>query len=226
MHEPLWKRLLSYLVEMHIESVESDHNPNLYVSLRQGRYQLCTEHAVYSYGDLYTNFFDAFARVKLQDLPGDQVLVLGLGLGSIPQMLEKNFRKSYNYTLVEIDEAVIELAQKYVLYELASTTFTITGDAATVVEQLDGSFAMICMDVFLDDSIPQKFESREFLEQLQRLLSPGGLLLFNRLALNASDRKQARAYYENIFRDVFPRSYLIDVKTNFILINERDYISG
>ena len=56
MKQPLWKRLLSHLFEIHIESTSSEYNPHLYVSLRKGRYQLSTANAIYSFEDLYYNF--------------------------------------------------------------------------------------------------------------------------------------------------------------------------
>ena len=90
---PFWKKILSYFFEFHIESAPSEINPHLYVSLNRGRYQLSTANAIYSFEDLYDNFFDAFKKVNLDQYPIKNVLVLGLGLGSIPLMLEKNLKK-------------------------------------------------------------------------------------------------------------------------------------
>ena len=55
MKQPLWKRWLSYLFEIHVESTSSDYNPHLHVSLNNGRYQLSTANAIYSFEDLYDN---------------------------------------------------------------------------------------------------------------------------------------------------------------------------
>ena len=112
MKQPLWKRFLSYLFEIHIESTSSEYNPHLYVSLQKGRYQLSTANAVYSFEDLYDNFSDAFKEIDLDRLNIQNVLILGFGLGSIPIILEQNFKKKYHYTGVEIDEEVLYLAKK------------------------------------------------------------------------------------------------------------------
>ena len=85
---PKWKKWLSYLMEWHIESAPSPINPHLYVSLKKGRYQLCTANAVYSYDELYNNFSDLFPQLKIEQLPGQRILVLGFGLGSIPLIIE------------------------------------------------------------------------------------------------------------------------------------------
>ena len=120
MKQPTWKRWLSYIREIPIETSESEHNPFLNIVLRNGQYQLCTANAIYSYGDLYDNFSKAFKQIDLDKLPIKNVLILGFGLGSIPLMLEKMFHKKYYYTAVEIDPEVLRLANTYVLPELKS----------------------------------------------------------------------------------------------------------
>jgi len=221
MEAPRWKIWLSYLMELHVESVESEHNPHLYVSLRQGRYQLSTANAVYSYGDLYSNFARAFELVDLDRLPGRNVLILGLGLGSIPYMLEKSFRRIYHYTAVELDEAVIYLASRYVLPQLRSGIELIEADAGAYVEQCATHYDLICMDVFLDDYIPEAFETQAFLHRLRDLLRPGGLLLYNRLASTTRDQSRSGRFYDQAFSPVFPEGALIDVGGNYMLLNQR-----
>ena len=224
MGEPRWKRWLSYLIEWHIESAPSETNPHLYVSLRNGRYQLSTAHAVYSYEDLYSNFRKAFERLDLDRLPGDEVLVLGLGLGSIPLMLERVFGESFRYTALEIDESVIYLADKYALSDLSSSVQTICADAHAWVMQTGQRFDLVCMDIFLDDTVPPPFEAVDFLVRLRDLLNPGGLLLYNRLAANAEDEAASRRFYEGPFLSVFPAGTYLDVGGNWMLLNRTDYL--
>ncbi len=226
MTAPRWKIWLSYLMELHVESVESEHNPHLYVSLKQGRYQLSTANAVYSFADLYSNFARAFELVDLDRLPGREVLVLGLGLGSIPYMLEKTFRRDYHYTAVELDEAVLYLASRYSLPQLRSGIELRQADALAFVEQGSACYDLICMDVFLDDYIPEPFEGQPFLQGLHDLLAPGGLLLYNRLAATTRDKRRSRRFYEQHFRVVFPEGALVDVGGNYMLVNRRDYLKG
>lgn len=226
MKAPTWKIWLSYLMELHVESVESEHNPHLYVSLKQGRYQLSTANAVYSFADLYANFARAFGLVDLDRLPGREVLVLGLGLGSIPYMLEKTFRRDYHYTAVELDEAVLYLASKYSLPQLQSGIEVRQADAIAYVNQESARYDLICMDVFLDDYIPEPFEEESFLQRLHDLLSPGGLLLYNRLAATTRDKRRSRRFFEQHFGAVFPEGALLDVGGNYMLLNRRDYLKG
>lgn len=221
---PRWKRFLSYIVEIHLESASSEYNPHLYVSLRQGRYQLSTAHAVYSFGDLYTNFARSFEQCKLEELPGREALVLGLGLGSIPYLLEKKTNLEFHLTAVEIDEVIIDLAYRYTLAELQSPIDLICADAEIFVASTYQQFDLICMDVFLDDQIPGPFQQIEFLEQLRKLLNPGGLLLFNVLALRRQDLKKAEHFFSKVFKEVFPNGTFIEVESNWVLLNERSML--
>ena len=112
---PVWKKWLSHLTPVTLEEATSEQNPELSVILSRGRVQLLSGDAIYSWDDLYKNFLVAFDRLKIDERKIEDVLLLGLGLGSIHYMLEKVFDRSYHYTAVEWDETVSHLAVKYTL---------------------------------------------------------------------------------------------------------------
>ncbi|HMQ47593.1 MAG TPA: fused MFS/spermidine synthase [Saprospiraceae bacterium] len=215
-----WQKWLSYFYEIHVESAPSEINPHLYVSVNQGRYQLSTANAVYSHEDKYTNFLDAFRQINLDAAGIEDVLILGLGLGSIPQMLEQQFGKQYHYTAVEIDENVLYLANKYTLADLASSITTICADAHVFLQLDETCYDLICMDIFLDDTIPSEFEEVEFLELLRDHLTDRGLLLYNRLALLPKDKAASRAFLDT-FQQVFPTGTYLDLGGNWMFVNKK-----
>ncbi len=218
---PLWKKLLSYLTEIHIESAPSEINPHLYVSLSKGRYQLCTANAIYSFEDLYGNFRLAFQHLNWDALCGNRVLILGFGLGSIPLMLERVFQKDHlDFTVVEYDENVMYLAQKYIMGGLTSHFEINISDAYVFVNQCTERFDLICMDVFVDDEIPVNMENIEFLHQLKERLSDEGILLFNRLSRTKEDVFYSQIYLDEIFLKVFPEGGYLNARGNWILTNQ------
>jgi len=217
---PFWKKIISYLTELHIESAPSDINPHLYVSLNNGRYQLCTANAIYSYEDLYDNYSEAFKKIEIDKRKIENVLILGFGLGSIPFMLEKKFNKKYHYTAIEIDESVIYLATKYALPEINSSIQMICTDAFAYVMQCQEQFDIICMDVFLDDIIPEEFEAEDFLNNLKRLITKDGLLLYNRLANTPEDLKATQTFFKEKFQPVFPDGKYLEVRGNWMLLDK------
>ena len=213
-----WKHWLSYLMEVHIESSCSEHNESLHVTLNNGRLQLSTANAIYSYADKYENFFKTFEQIKLNDLI-EEVLILGFGLGSIPYMLEEKFDKEYRYTGIELDDEVIYLASKYVLSDLKSDVLLIEADAINYMHQCTQTFDLICIDIFVDDKIPDIFLTFDFLQLIKEGLTDNGLVVFNHLADRESYEKKAKNYFEAIFKKVFPGGRYLQVLGNGMMIN-------
>jgi len=219
MKQPLWKRLLSYVKDVHIEGATSIYNDELNVLLVKGQYQLVTPEAIYSYGNRYDNFFSAFKQINLDNENIDSVLLLGLGLGSIPFMLEKFYKKKYRYTAVEIDDDIIHLASKYVLNFLDSEITTVCTDAINYVQIDQNQYDLVAMDVFVSDYIPNEFESEVFLQHLKTKIALGGLLMFNRLYFFEKDKIKTEEYFNTTFKKVFPSGRYLNINGNWILLN-------
>jgi len=217
-----WKKWLSYFKEVHLESTSSIHNPELHVSLVEGRHQLSTENAIYSFDDKYDNFAQAFERVDWKKFNGENVLILGLGLASIPFILEEIYKLKLDFTCVEIDEQVIFLAEKYILKNLNSHFEIISTDASIFIDQCIQQYDLICMDIFENDFVPPQFETTAYLNQLKTILSPGGMIMYNRLALSDRDKVLSQRFFDNEFSTVFEKGYLMDVGSNFILMNDKE----
>ena len=219
MEIPKWKKWLSYLMEIHLESSSSEHNEELHISLNKGRLQLSTANAIYSYADKYENFFKTFEQIKL-DAKTEDVLILGFGLGSIPFMLETKFDKKYNYTGVELDEEVIYLASKYVLSSLQSDVLLVEADAINYMHQCTQTFDLICIDIFVDDQIPEVFLTTDFLTLVKDSLSERGIVIFNHLADRPSYEKKAKTYYNEVFLEVFPQGKYLQVLGNGMMVTD------
>ncbi len=207
-------------MDVRLESLGSDENEILHVLLSKGRFQLVTENAVYSFEDLYVNFTHAFSELQVAGRKPERVLTLGLGLGSIPYILEKKEGLIAEHTAVEIDEAVIHLAHKYTLSGLESQVQTICADAEAFSYMTEETFDLVCMDIFKDVIVPENFESLEFLKALQSLVAPGGLLLFNRLYHTSEDRKVTDAFVQGNWATVFPDGKSLEHKGNLMLFWE------
>jgi len=222
MKKPFFKKILSYFKNVLLERTSSEYNPVLEVYLSQGRYQLCTSGAVYSYEDKYENFYTLFKKIDWDKLNIEKVLLMGLGLASVPQMLEQKFHKQFEYYAIEIDPEIIRLATKYILDELKSPIRIFEMDAEIFVDIVEELFDMIIIDIFDNNVVPEKFDSKEFLTKTANLLAEDGIILFNRLNIDEKTHKETMAYYENVFRVIFPHAVYIVVKNNIILCNRDD----
>ena len=222
MHIPRWKRWLSHIMPLTLEETASEQNPSLSVILSRGRIQLISGEAIYSWDDLYKNFLLAFDQLKIDERNVHNVLLLGLGLGSVPYMLEKVFHRSYHYTAVEWDETVASLAVSYTLPRLDSPIQIVTADARRFVEVCAEQFDLLIIDIFEDDITPPPFCTVEFLQDCEKLLRPGGLLLFNRLhGEDQSIRSVTERFFVQTFKKVFENGWYIDTKGNWILCGEK-----
>ena len=219
---PYWKKALSYFHHFLIEQSESPYNPQLNIILYKGELQLCTEDAIYSFGKKYYNFKDAFDLLKIRDRKNiKEVLLLGLGLSSIPMILEKSLGMDCNYTAVEIDEKVIELANKYVLPDLNSNFEFACTDAIAFVNQDHREYDLITMDVFQGAIVPDKFMTKAFFENLKDLLAEDGILIFNLLANTIETNDQQEDFFSK-FVSVFPNATYRDIRYNRMFFNKLD----
>ena len=222
MRIPFWKKWLSHLFPITLESASTEINPSLAVRLDRGRVQLLSGNAIYSWDDLYRNFTVAFGQMNLPSGGDTDVLLLGLGLGSVPYILEKVYGKKYQYTAVEIDAAVADMASRYTLSRVQSPVQLIVADASVYLDVCEDRFDMVIVDIFEDHIVPAQFESVEFLEDCLALLNPHGRLIFNRLYNTTRDRRDTERYYREIFKEVFPDAICHDVRGNWVLEGRKE----
>jgi spermidine synthase len=180
---------------------------------------LLTNGAIYSYGDLYSNFRKSFERLRWDEHPVRTCLVLGLGLASIPDMLVNRFHKKIRFTAVEIDEVVTKLAYDYVLNPKGIKIEVFTADAASFLQWHHGKYDMICSDVFVGDAIPSDLQTEEALQAMKDMLLPGGLILYNRLSRYKPDIDKSLKFRDEVFLKVFPGGGYLDVDGNWMFVN-------
>jgi spermidine synthase len=152
--------------------------------------------AVYSYTDL-------FSLAKLYRPAARSVLFLGLGGGSAPKRMWRDFPE-LQLDVVELDPVVVDVARRY---------FAVPDDARLRIEIEDGRLFLaktgrtwdaIVIDVFYEDGIPFHMATYEFLQLVRERLAPGGLVLMNVIgSLRGSGSELFRSMYRT-YRAVFP----------------------
>lgn len=213
-----WKKWLSWLMPVHIETVDSEYNESMELDLINGRLRLTTRNAIYSFDDRYYNFYRTFKQTPLPR-NGSSVLILGLGLGSIPYMLEKTFYKEFHYTAVELDESVLYLFAKYQQRRLTSPFEIIQSDAADYMAVQEQKFQMICIDIFIGERIPRHIKSDNFIRDVKRSLTPSGRVLWNMLYGNKEQVEEVNEFLELKFSVHFPNFQILEVLGNVIITN-------
>jgi spermidine synthase len=145
-----------------------------------------------------------YARNMLAALafcPGAQsCLVLGLGGGSVPRMLLKA-SPQMEVEAVEIDPAIVELAEKYFdIYALPRCRIYLE-DAVVFLRRCSARYAIVVVDTYLGEQFPDPCATREFIVDARKCLLDDGVLVVNWLS---GDRRKRDTLLKTIEESVGP----------------------
>jgi spermidine synthase len=125
------------------------------------------------------------AALLLNPAP-ERVLVLGLGGGTLPMALDEIFSET-RIDAVEIDPAVVRVAREFFGFAPSGRVSVFDQDARVFVKralQQGERYDLIMLDAFNGEYIPEHLMTREFLSEVQRLLSEGGVLAANTFSIS------------------------------------------
>ncbi len=125
-----------------------------------------------------------FASYLYQPHPR-RVLIVGLGGGAMVRFLTHH-EPQVQIDAVEIDPAVVRLADEYFGVRSGGNVRVHTADAVAFVESTADRYDLILMDAFLRPSsgtdatgVPTDLKTLAFLGRLKQALAPGGVVAFN-----------------------------------------------
>lgn len=215
----MWRTLqslLSHLIDIPLAKSENNATPWT-LALRKGRHILETHNATYSYDDLYTAYSIPFQRLPLSDFKIQKVLILGFAMGSIVELLSLYFQLSaLHIKAVEIDP---ELIQLYTKWKKNAIYVTLENeDAHTYMLQQIDTYDLICIDIFIDNVVPDIFDQDIFIQKVVDALSPGGLCIWNRLHKDATQSARNLSYYQHTFSQLFSRTEIMQQGDTYTMI--------
>lgn len=125
-----------------------------------------------------------FASYLYQPQPR-RVLIVGLGGGAMVRFLTHH-EPGVHIDAVEIDPAVVRLADEYFGVRSGGNVRVHTADAVAFMAATVDRYDLILMDAFLRPSsgtdatgVPTGLKTLAFLDRLKRVLNPGGVVAFN-----------------------------------------------
>lgn len=172
----MFKKLISYFWPL-TKRVSSDFNGQLEITWYNGQKLLDSQHTNYSYGNLQKVL--AYGLSHLSFSPQSSVLLLGLGGGCVIETLRKRFAHTGVITAVEIDPVIVKIAQEEFNHIPSDNLKLITCDAFEYITRQRAQFAIIIVDLFIDNQVPQRVYSNSFWTALLNCLSPQGKVVFN-----------------------------------------------
>ena len=212
---PLYKRALSYVKPVWLKNEVGYSNPHLELLLYKDRIQLATSDALYSDGEYYTPALSVLDYLTPYLPQVNHVLILGVGLGSMVQIMEKRGYEP-SFTLVEIDKVILKLAVEFLASHTATKLNPVCEDAEKFMQDNQKKFDLIFIDIFDSREVPQFATSVAFLNRCKESLHPGG-----RIALNyiINDMMQWNDTQIN-FASVFPNHQIISSDVNRIFVTK------
>jgi len=125
-----------------------------------------------------------FASYLYQPNPR-RVLIVGLGGGAMVRFLTHH-EPQVQIDAVEIDPAVVRIADEYFGVRSGGNVRVHTADAVAFIEATAERYDVIFMDAFLRPSsgtdatgVPSGLKTLAFLKRLKQALAPGGVVAFN-----------------------------------------------
>ena len=160
-----------------------------------------------------------------------KILIIGLGGGSIPKKLQKEF-PSLEVDVVEIDPEVIQMAKNQFNVHDGKNLRLYAQDGRLFLTRTTSLYDIILIDAYYADAMPFHLATREFFELAQRKLTSNGIIVANLIsAVTGPSGKIARAFVKTQ-RQIFPQTYVfaarradnvsIDTIQNVIVIATKD----
>ncbi len=170
------KQLLSYIWPT-TKRFSSTINGVLEVTYINGKKVLDTENANYSYGSLQKILEFGLSKVNLKQV--DNILLLGMGGGSVIKSLRQKFEYQHNIVAVEIDSEIVKLAKEEFNISTSPKLQIIEADAYAFTKNCKDKFQLIVIDLFIDLEVPDVFFKRDFCENIAKMLVKNGWVIFN-----------------------------------------------
>ncbi|MBL8792557.1 MAG: fused MFS/spermidine synthase [Planctomycetia bacterium] len=138
----------------------------------------------------------------------ERVLIVGLGGGAMVHFL-KHYEPKVKVDVVEIDPAIVKIADQYFGVRAGGNVAIHTADAFDYLKKTEQRYDVIYLDAFLKPSadtdgngIPLHLKTVQFYKDIQKKLTADGLVVYN---VHPHDKVQADL--KNI-SDAFPQCYV------------------
>lgn len=174
------KQILSYLTPIKHKVYRSDVSEQIEVTWASGKLVIDSKRANYSYGNLQKILHKGlkiigFDRIKLMQ----NILILGLGGGSVAKTLVNEIGCTGNIVGVELDPVMIGIGKKYFALDQLNNLQIVQSDALSYVQTNQQHYDLIIVDIFQDVHMPDFVFSEKFIQNIKNKLNTNSYLLIN-----------------------------------------------
>jgi len=136
------------------------------------------------------------------------ILLIGFGSGVLVNQFEKIFSKLEKIDVVDIDENIFEIAQKYFNFKKSDKINLYLQDALIYLRSIKKKYDLIIVDVADNIGVDERFCNEEYLELIKKHLKKDGIFISNlpssRDIFNKKNKIPQKIIkdYKNIFENV------------------------
>ncbi|WP_264847256.1 spermidine synthase [Capnocytophaga catalasegens] len=218
------KKILSYIFPIPIHKQPSKVSKSVEVVLYNGRLILNTPNTNYSYGSLQRILRLGLKKIGFEQIRKMQhILLLGLAGGSVVKTLIDEIGYKGQITAVEIDNEIVEIANKYFGINEIGNLKIIIDDAQKFVQKEKNTYDLIIVDIFQDEEMPAFLFSTSFKNKLISLLTSKGLILFNTMKISKKDSKRNAIFIQNCQQETIVNVFSkVEGNNELILISKKN----
>lgn len=193
----MFRRLLSYLIPIHVLQKNSSISKSIEVNWNNGQLVIDSKNTNYSYGSLQRILRIGLKKIGFETIQSmESILVLGVAGGSVIKTLVDEIKFKGQITGVEIDPAIIEIANTYFQLNQISNLLIVIEDAFEFVLKTKETYDLIIIDIFQDTEMPNFLFEKFFINRVGELLKNNGYILFNTMLLNEKQNQRNNAYIQ------------------------------
>jgi spermidine synthase len=148
-------------------------------------------------------YVDLFHLLKAYNPGARDVLFIGLGGGSSPKRLWRDF-PDLRLQGVELDPVVVDVAYRFFELPRDPRLKIAVDDGRRYLERNERRWDAILIDAFFADAIPFHLFTSEFLELASSRLNPGGVILTNTIGSIAGEESRLFRSVYRTYRSAFP----------------------
>lgn len=170
--------------------IVSDGKGTTYIELvlYQGKRLLNSSNANYSNGNLQVAYRSLFREVNLQLEKRTSALVLGFGLGGVSTLMNENNPK-LKQVGVEVNATILKWYMAFC--RPVPNLNLIQEDVMLFLDSQTDCYDVVIVDVYNDLDVPEELHRKEVLAKIQSFLSPNGVLVFNKIVGNDTQKDEA-----------------------------------
>jgi len=193
------RKLFSYFIPINIYKKKSTISETIEVTWNNGELVIDSKNTNYSYGSLQRILRKGLKYIGFERIRNfNNVLLLGVAGGSVIKTLVEEIKFKGKITGVEIDPAMIEVANTYFKLNEIPNLNIVIDDAFEFVLKTKETYDLIIIDVFQDTTMPNFLFEDFFINRINFLLNINGFILFNTMVLGYQDRRR-NVEYKNKF---------------------------